>query len=110
MGALVLGLGAVNADMLPEVGGKAANLGELLAAGLPVPEGFCLTTAAYLQATAPAFTRCHLHDLSRATARHGPPRTDFVLDPYHHLIGVEKDGVLYCCDGCANNTGCTCRR
>ncbi|GAA1260218.1 PEP/pyruvate-binding domain-containing protein [Arthrobacter pascens] len=53
MGALVLGLGAVNADMLPEVGGKAANLGELLAAGLPVPEGFCLTTAAYLQATAP---------------------------------------------------------
>lgn len=53
MSALVLGLGAVNADMLPQVGGKAANLGELLAAGLPVPEGFCLTTAAYREATAP---------------------------------------------------------
>jgi pyruvate,water dikinase len=37
--------------MVPTVGGKAANLGELLAAGLPVPDGFCLTTAAYRQAT-----------------------------------------------------------
>lgn len=40
--------------MLAEVGGKAANLGELLRAGLPVPAGFCLTTAAYRQAMAPA--------------------------------------------------------
>ncbi|MEV4896458.1 PEP/pyruvate-binding domain-containing protein, partial [Nonomuraea sp. NPDC055795] len=29
------------------VGGKGANLGELTRAGLPVPGGFCLTTAAY---------------------------------------------------------------
>ncbi|WP_090824059.1 PEP/pyruvate-binding domain-containing protein [Arthrobacter sp. yr096] len=36
--------------MLPEVGGKAANLGELAGAGLPVPPGFCLTTAAYVHA------------------------------------------------------------
>ncbi|MDQ3795352.1 MAG: PEP-utilizing enzyme, partial [Actinomycetota bacterium] len=28
-------------------GGKGANLGELIAAGLPVPPGFCVTTAAY---------------------------------------------------------------
>ncbi|XAS69663.1 PEP/pyruvate-binding domain-containing protein [Micrococcaceae bacterium Sec5.7] len=38
--------------MLPLVGGKAANLGELTAAGLPVPQGFCLTTDAYRQALA----------------------------------------------------------
>ena len=37
----------IRADMLPEVGGKAANLGELNAARLPVPPGFCLTTSAY---------------------------------------------------------------
>ncbi|MET1086402.1 MAG: PEP/pyruvate-binding domain-containing protein [Arthrobacter sp.] len=37
--------------MLPLVGGKAANLGELITAGLPVPDGFCLTTAAYKEAT-----------------------------------------------------------
>ncbi|WP_354514674.1 PEP/pyruvate-binding domain-containing protein [Paenarthrobacter sp. 4246] len=36
--------------MLPDVGGKAANLGELASAGLPVPPGFCLTTAAYRDA------------------------------------------------------------
>ena len=51
-GSPILGLGAVTAAMVPVVGGKAANLGELLAAGLPVPDGFCLTTAAYRQATA----------------------------------------------------------
>lgn len=48
----VLGLEHVRAGMLPLVGGKAANLGELLSAGLPVPEGFCLTTEAYRRATA----------------------------------------------------------
>ncbi|WP_142045460.1 PEP/pyruvate-binding domain-containing protein [Arthrobacter sp. SLBN-100] len=37
--------------MLPLVGGKAASLGELIAAGLPVPDGFCLTTEAYKDAT-----------------------------------------------------------
>jgi len=29
------------------VGGKAFNLGKLIAAGLPVPRGFCVTTAAF---------------------------------------------------------------
>ncbi|MDR6414354.1 pyruvate,water dikinase [Pseudarthrobacter sulfonivorans] len=48
----ILGLEAVSAAMVPLVGGKAANLGELLSAGMPVPDGFCLTTAAYRQATA----------------------------------------------------------
>ena len=45
--AAVLGLDAVDGTMLRLVGGKAANLGELTAAGLPVPAGFCLTTEAY---------------------------------------------------------------
>lgn len=31
----------------PEVGGKASSLGEMTGAGLPVPPGFALTTAAY---------------------------------------------------------------
>ncbi|WNV83626.1 PEP/pyruvate-binding domain-containing protein [Umezawaea sp. Da 62-37] len=37
----------IDAGMLADVGGKAANLGELTRAGLPVPQGFCLTTEAY---------------------------------------------------------------
>ncbi len=32
------------------VGGKGANLGELTAAGLPVPPGFVVTASAYLAA------------------------------------------------------------
>ena len=35
------------------VGGKAANLGELTSAGLPVPDGFALTAAAYLEPARP---------------------------------------------------------
>lgn len=49
--ALILDLSQVGGSMLPLVGGKAASLGELIRAGLPVPEGFCLTTAAYREAT-----------------------------------------------------------
>ncbi|HEX2742026.1 MAG TPA: PEP/pyruvate-binding domain-containing protein [Rubrobacter sp.] len=37
----------IDRTALPVAGGKAANLGELARAGLPVPEGFCVTTAAY---------------------------------------------------------------
>jgi phosphohistidine swiveling domain-containing protein len=44
---LVLRFGEVDRGALPEVGGKAANLGELTRAGFPVPPGFCVTTAAY---------------------------------------------------------------
>lgn len=37
------------AGMKNEVGGKAASLGEMTGAGLPVPPGFAVTTAAYRQ-------------------------------------------------------------
>ncbi len=52
---LVLDLGCLGAQLLPVVGGKAANLGELIRAGFPVPPGFCITTAAYQQVAADAF-------------------------------------------------------
>src|SRR5579872_1973454 len=48
---LVLTFHNIDAGMLSQVGGKAANLGELTRAGLPVPAGFCLTTEAYARAT-----------------------------------------------------------
>ncbi len=44
----------IRAGDVDAVGGKGANLGEMVAAGLPVPPGFCLTASAYrdfLQAT-----------------------------------------------------------
>ncbi|GAA1962579.1 PEP/pyruvate-binding domain-containing protein [Microbacterium deminutum] len=48
--ALVLDLAHLSADNLEAVGGKAANLGELIRAGFDVPPGFCITTEAYRQA------------------------------------------------------------
>jgi pyruvate, water dikinase len=42
------------------VGGKGANLGELTAAGLPVPPGFVVTAAAYLEAVAESGARARL--------------------------------------------------
>ena len=47
--ACVVPLDRLTAADRPRVGGKAANLGELLRAALPVPAGFCLTTAAFRQ-------------------------------------------------------------
>ncbi|MEU7898872.1 PEP/pyruvate-binding domain-containing protein [Nonomuraea sp. NPDC049152] len=44
---LALPFADIDAGMLADVGGKAANLGELTRAGLPVPTGCCLTTEAY---------------------------------------------------------------
>jgi hypothetical protein len=44
---LVLPLAALDRSKLSIGGGKAANLGELIQAGLRVPAGFCITTAAY---------------------------------------------------------------
>ncbi|WP_426321592.1 PEP/pyruvate-binding domain-containing protein [Microbacterium sp. E-13] len=49
---LVVDLTDVSAADLPAVGGKAANLGELIRGGFDVPPGFCLTTAAYRLAVA----------------------------------------------------------
>jgi rifampicin phosphotransferase len=51
---LVLNLADTGATMLAQVGGKAANLGEMLRAGLPVPGGICLTTEAYRRVAATA--------------------------------------------------------
>ncbi len=46
----VLPLEKLDRSMLSLGGGKAVNLGELIRAGLPVPAGACLTTAAYARA------------------------------------------------------------
>jgi pyruvate,water dikinase len=50
----VVDLHRLDVRALPAVGGKAANLGELIGAGFPVPPGFCVTTPAYAQVAAAA--------------------------------------------------------
>lgn len=51
---MVLPLTAIDRTMVALVGGKGANLGEMAGAGLPVPSGFCITTAAYEQVASEA--------------------------------------------------------
>jgi pyruvate,water dikinase len=46
-GTLLMPLEALDRTLLPLVGGKAAQLGELIRAGFAVPDGFCVTTTAY---------------------------------------------------------------
>jgi len=43
----VLTFGQISSADLSLVGGKGANLGELVGAGLPVPDGFCVSANAY---------------------------------------------------------------
>ncbi|MEO5778994.1 MAG: PEP/pyruvate-binding domain-containing protein [Arthrobacter oryzae] len=50
----VIDLADAGPDLIPLIGGKAAGLGGLIAAGLPVPPGFCITTAAYHRIAAAA--------------------------------------------------------
>jgi phosphohistidine swiveling domain-containing protein len=50
----VLPFERLDRSSLAAAGGKAANLGEMTRAGLPVPPGFCVTTAAYERVAAGA--------------------------------------------------------
>ena len=43
----ILWFSEIRKEDVAEVGGKGANLGELTAAGIPVPNGFCVTAGAY---------------------------------------------------------------
>jgi pyruvate,water dikinase len=64
-------LSAVRRGDADTVGAKAANLGEMLAADLPVPAGFVLTVAAYLDSMDAAGVRAELarlHALALAAA------------------------------------------
>jgi pyruvate, water dikinase len=94
----------------PVVGGKAANLGELMRLGLPVPAGFVVTVEAYLHAMEDGGVRDELRDFLAEAGREvedpvvlgasaermralvrkaGIPAglRDEVLDAYHRLGG-----------------------
>ncbi len=45
--ALILWFNEINMKNLPQVGGKAASLGEMFNIKLPIPNGFCITADAY---------------------------------------------------------------
>ncbi|WP_026119021.1 PEP/pyruvate-binding domain-containing protein [Nocardiopsis ganjiahuensis] len=69
-------LNAFGAGDLSTVGGKAANLGELLRAGLPVPEGFVVTTGAYAEAAESVGLPELIAAMEESTAESGPEEGD----------------------------------
>src|SRR5829696_7348995 len=69
----ILPLDVLSRQQIVLVGGKAANLGELLAAQLPVPPGFCITTHAYAAAAAGAQLDDTLDNIARLAASARPP-------------------------------------
>src|SRR3954454_2417001 len=86
---LVVGLDRIDASMLTTVGGKAANLGELVRAGLPVPQGVCVTTEAYRMVAAESgigevqnnLDTVAAHDVPALTALAGRARAALLAAP-----------------------------
>ncbi len=65
---IILPFSAINLSSLSVAGGKAANLGEMIQADLPVKPGFCVTTIAYALITGGSQVDEILAKLSRIDA------------------------------------------
>ncbi|MBV9595886.1 MAG: phosphoenolpyruvate synthase [Chloroflexi bacterium] len=90
MSMFVRRLGVIGAADLASVGGKAANLGELVRANFPVPDGFVLTTRAYDAAAHAALVDPTNSARAAARLREAPVPDDAarsVLDAYAALGG-----------------------
>jgi phosphohistidine swiveling domain-containing protein len=89
--ALVLDLAQLSADHIGAVGGKAANLGELIRGGFDVPPGFCVSTEAYrwaVRGTAVEAGTIEDASAARAAVFNAPipqPVADAVRDAYARL-------------------------
>ena len=83
---LVVPLSRVDRTWLPVVGGKAANLGELIRAGFTVPEGFCVTTAAYALLSASAGLEAWLPALATSRAEDATWRTELAAGVFVFMV------------------------
>jgi pyruvate,water dikinase len=106
----VRALAEVTADDVGVVGGKAASLGELTAAGFPVPPGFVVTASAYREALSAAGVEGRLGSLldvdpddPDAVSAAAEQARDIVREV---PLPVElREGILATYDGLADETG-----
>jgi pyruvate,water dikinase len=82
----ILRLDEVGANDVASVGGKGANLGELLCAGFPVPAGFVVTASAYLAVMEAAGVRDELAQLTRDSATATPAEIEQIAKRARELI------------------------
>jgi rifampicin phosphotransferase len=85
---IVLPFSAINLSSLPIVGGKAANLGEMIHAGLPVPPGFCITTTAYTLVAEGAKIESILAELAMTDANDTPHLTKLATTARTRLLAA----------------------
>lgn len=89
----IAGLGMADAE---EAGGKGANMGEMVAAGLPVPPGFVVLRDSYLEAMATAGAADELNAAHREAMLHAgePGRFDEMCEKMQALVlkaGIPED-------------------
>jgi pyruvate, water dikinase len=100
-GRYAIALQEVRADQVELVGGKCAHLGELTAAGFPVPPGFAVTTAAYERDDIATAVDGAYAQLGREVGRDDPPvavRSSAIAEdmPDASFAGVQ-DTYLWIC-------------
>ncbi|MFZ4584326.1 MAG: phosphoenolpyruvate synthase [Acidimicrobiia bacterium] len=83
---LVVDLSELRASDTKVAGGKGANLGELIAAGFPVPPGFVVTADAYLAALDAVGVRSEIEELVRTALRAEAPAMRVQADELHARI------------------------
>ncbi|MCP4228128.1 MAG: phosphoenolpyruvate synthase [Actinomycetia bacterium] len=82
----VVPLGSLGRADVGTAGGKGANLGEMIAAGFPVPDGFVITAAAYLDALDQAGIRRGLQAIEAEAATADPGRLNELAAQGRDLI------------------------
>jgi pyruvate,water dikinase len=88
MSAFVAWLQEIGKKDVERAGGKGANLGELVAAQLPVPPGFVITTDAYLSAMDAAGVRSALMELPAASDLSDPKVVTEVAEELRNLVAT----------------------
>jgi phosphohistidine swiveling domain-containing protein len=91
---IVLPFAAIDRDSLPMVGGKAANLGEMIRAGLPVPPGFCVTTTAYALVAAQADLTSMLDELAATSITERARLAELAAQMRAHLLRTAVPSAL----------------
>jgi len=80
---------------IPTAGGKGANLGELSAAGLPVPPGFVLTTSAYDLFVEEHSLQDRIVDIARAVRPGDPQQSEVAASEIRKLfVASEMPGEI----------------
>jgi pyruvate,water dikinase len=90
MAPLVVALDALGRDMLELAGGKAINLGAMRRAGLAVPDGACLTTAAFDRAAQAADLAPLIDRLAAAAEADMPPVAEAIRMRLEHVALTDE--------------------